>query len=157
QFDANTVGIIEEDLGVTGPRHDLLPELDVLRLQPHAHALDVSRGKGDVVEPARILVFLLGAAHHDAFAGLARPHQGHRGLAARVKPVAGEAERRTLAVLQSQYVDIEVLGLLEVLGLDSVVLQSAERHGFSPYWLYPSEVGFGTHHPGADGFEMAEA
>src|SRR5579859_439620 len=24
-------------------------------------------------------------------------------------------------------------------------------------WLYPSEVGFGAHHPGADGFEMAEA
>jgi hypothetical protein len=56
----------------------------------------------------------------------------HGGDAAGIEPVAGEIERRTIAVLQPQHFTVEVLGALEVLGFDGVVLQSAKWHGCSP-------------------------
>jgi hypothetical protein len=56
----------------------------------------------------------------------------HGGLAAGIKPVAGEIERRAIAVLEAENVDIEILGLFEILRFDRVVLQSAKRNGSSP-------------------------
>src|SRR5438128_469058 len=61
QFHTDAVGIVEEELGIAGARHDALAEFDVSRLQPPAHALDVAGGKGDVIEPSGIFVFLFGA------------------------------------------------------------------------------------------------
>src|SRR6185312_7454628 len=75
QLHADAVGIVEEDLGVTGARHDLLAELDILGLQTLAHAFDVGSGKGDMVKTASVLVFLLGPAHDNTLARLARTHQ----------------------------------------------------------------------------------
>src|SRR5947207_11211220 len=79
QFDADAIGIVEEELRIAGARHDAFAEFDALRLQTLAHALDIGRRKGDVVKPTGILVLFLGAAHHDALARLARAHQMHRG------------------------------------------------------------------------------
>src|SRR5438132_10846535 len=90
QFHPDAIGIVEEDLGVAGARHDLLAEVDVFRRETLAHAVDVSRSEGDVVEAAGILVFLRGAPHHDAVARFAGAHQMYGGLAAGIKPVTGE-------------------------------------------------------------------
>src|SRR6266550_640405 len=122
QLHADPVGIVEEELRIAGARHDALAEFHVPGLQALAHAFDVGGGKGDVVEPSGILVFLLGAADHDAFARFARAHQMHGRGAARIKPVAGKIERRPVAVLQSQHVAIEILGALQIRGFDGVVL-----------------------------------
>src|ERR1700741_1192753 len=103
QFHADAVRIVEKKLRVAGTRHDALAELYAFCLQALAHAVDIGCGKGDVVEPPGILVILLGAAHYDALARLARPHQMHRCGAAGVEPVAGEVERRTIAVLPSKH------------------------------------------------------
>jgi hypothetical protein len=46
----------------------------------------------------------------------------HGGLAAGVEPVAGEIERRPVADLEPEHVDIEVLGALEILRFYGVVL-----------------------------------
>src|SRR5277367_4358201 len=70
QFHADAVGIVHEELRVAGARHDTLAELHLPGLKALAHALDVGRGKGDVIEPAGVFVFLLGAAHDDTFARL---------------------------------------------------------------------------------------
>ena len=78
-FDADAIGIIEEELRIASARHDALAEFDALRLQTLAHALDIGRRKGDVVKPTGILVLPLGAANHDALARLARAHQMNRG------------------------------------------------------------------------------
>src|SRR5258708_32259262 len=99
QLQADAVGIVEEELRVAGTRHDTLAEFYASRLQALAHALDVGRSERDVIEAASILVFLRGSAHHDAFARLARPHQMHGGLTARIKPAARETERRGLCRL----------------------------------------------------------
>src|SRR5450631_601446 len=72
QLHANTVGIVEEELRIAGARHNALAEFHVPGLQPVAHALNIAGGKGNMVEAAGVLVFLLGATHHDAFAGFAR-------------------------------------------------------------------------------------
>ena len=85
-----------------------------------------------MIEAAGVVELFLGAAHHDAFAGLARAHQVHGGGAARIKPIAGEIERRTIAILQPQHVAIEVPGALQIGGFDGVMLQSAQWHGSSP-------------------------
>src|SRR6476660_7695109 len=122
QLHADAVGIVEKKLRIAGARHDALAELDVFRLQTLAHALDIRRCKGNVVKPAGILVLLLGAAHHDALARLARAHQMHRGGAAGIEPVTGEIERRTVAILQTQHVAVEILGSLKVRWFDGVVL-----------------------------------
>src|ERR1700674_2010159 len=132
QLHADAVGIIEEKLRIAGARHDALAESHVPGLQALAHTFDIGRGKGDMVEAAGVFIFLLGAAHHDAFARLACAHQVHGGGAAGVEPVAGEVERRTIAVFQPEHIAIEILGALQIRGLDGVVLQSAEWHGLSP-------------------------
>src|SRR3954451_5965380 len=80
--DAPAAWVTEEDLLAAGARHDLLAELDLLGLEPLAHARNVAGGKGDVVEAAGVLELLLGAAHHDAVARLARAQQMHGGHAA---------------------------------------------------------------------------
>src|SRR5258708_8308119 len=128
QLHAHAVGIVEEDLLAAGARDDLLAELDLLGLEPLAHTGDVAGGEGDMVEPAGVLELLLGAAHHDTLALLAGPEQMHGGHAAGIEPVAGEAERRTVAVLEPQHLAIELPGLLEVRRFDGVVLQHAQRH-----------------------------
>ena len=46
QLYADTVGVVEKELSVAGARHNLLAELDVVRLQPRAHAIDVGCGEG---------------------------------------------------------------------------------------------------------------
>src|SRR5882757_5755709 len=122
QFDADAIGIVEEELRIAGARHDALPEFDAFRLQTLAYALDVGRCEGDVIKPTGILVLLLGAPHHDTLARLARAHQVHRGGAAGIEPVAGEIERRTIAVFQTQHVAVEILGSLKVRWFDGVVL-----------------------------------
>src|SRR5215471_19614106 len=126
QLHADAVGIVEEELRVAGAWHDALPDFHILRLQPLSYGLDIGRGEGDVVEPAGVLVFLLGAANHDALARFACAHQVHGGGAAGIEPVAREIERRAVADLKPEHLDIEVLGALEVLGLDRVVLQFAK-------------------------------
>src|SRR6266436_865894 len=159
QFHANAIGVVHEELRIAGTRHDTFAEFDVVLLQALAHALDIGGGKGDVIETAGVLVFLLGAAYHDAFARLARAHQMHRGDAAGIEPIAGKIERRSIAVLQAQHFTVEVLGALKVLGFDGVMLQSAKWHGCSPckkVGLDEGEVGLDAQHPGADGFKMAE-
>src|SRR4051794_25722483 len=102
QFHADAIGIVEKELRIAGPRYDALAEFDALRLQALAHTVDVGGCESDVIEPSGVLVFLLGAAHHDALARLARPHQMHGRRAARIEPVAGEVERRTVAVLEAK-------------------------------------------------------
>ena len=64
--------------------------------------------------------------------GLRGAQQVHGGDAAGIEPVAGEIERRAIAVLQPQHVAVEVLGALQVGRFDGVVLQAAKRHGRSP-------------------------
>src|SRR4051812_2429118 len=130
QLHADAVGIIEEELRVAGARHDAFAEFDVLLLQALAHAIGVGGCEGDVVEPAGILVFLLGAPDHDALAWFSRAHQVHGGHAPGIEPVAREIQRRSVAVLEAEHVAIELLGALKVGGLDGVVLQGAKRHGF---------------------------
>src|SRR6478735_10330407 len=93
QLHADAVGVVEEELRISRARHDALAEFDVARLQALAHRLDIARRKGDVIEPPGVLVLLLGVAHDDPFARLARAHQVHGGLAAGIEPVAGEIER----------------------------------------------------------------
>src|SRR5258708_31555943 len=132
QLHADAIGIVKEELRIAGARYDALAEFYVSGLQALAYALDVTRCKGNVVEPAGVLVLLLGAAHHDAVARLACAHQMHGGGAARIEPVAREIERRTIAILQPEHVAIEILGALQIGGFDGVVLQSAKRHGDSP-------------------------
>jgi hypothetical protein len=46
----------------------------------------------------------------------------HGGNTTGIEPVAGEIERRTIAVFKAENLTIEVLGAFEVLGLDGVVL-----------------------------------
>src|SRR5882757_2631552 len=122
QLHADAIGVIEEDLGVAGPRHDLLAKRNAAGLQALANTVDIGGGEGDVVEAAGVLEFLLGAAHHDALARLAGAHQMDGRLAARIKPVAGEIERRALAILEPEHVAIELLGLFEILRLDGEML-----------------------------------
>src|ERR1035437_9715925 len=74
QLHADTVGIVEKELRIAGARHDALAEFHVFGLQALAHAFYIGRRKGDMVEAAGVLVFLLGAAHHDALARFARAH-----------------------------------------------------------------------------------
>src|SRR6266404_5658408 len=90
QFHADAIRVVHEELRIAGARHDAFAEFDVVLLQALAHPIDVGRGKRDVVEAAGVLIFLLGAAHHDAVARLARAHQVNGGDAARIEPVAGE-------------------------------------------------------------------
>src|SRR5436190_5843909 len=122
QFDADAIGIVEEELRIAGAWHDALAEFDAFRLQTLAHVVDIGRRKGDVVKPTGILVLLLGAAHHDALARFPRTHQVYRCGAARIEPVAGEIERRTIAVFQTQHVAVEILGSFKVRWFDGVVL-----------------------------------
>src|ERR1700682_1407908 len=89
QLHADAVGIVEEELRIAGARYDALAEFHVAGLQALAHAVDVGRGKGDMVEAAGVLVFLLGTADHDAFTRLARAHQVHRCDTPGIEPVAG--------------------------------------------------------------------
>src|ERR1044071_6782077 len=100
QLDADTVGIVQEDLLTAGARDHLLAELDLLRLELLAHAADVGGGEGNVVEAAGILELLRGAAHHDALAWYALAQQVHGRYATGIEPVARKAERRTIAVLE---------------------------------------------------------
>src|SRR5438045_1458878 len=58
QFHTDAIGIIEEELRISGARNDALAEFDVPRLQALAHALDVAGGKGNVIEPSGVLIFL---------------------------------------------------------------------------------------------------
>src|SRR5471032_3188714 len=113
QLHTDAVGIVEEDLGIASARHDAFAEFHIPGLQPLAYTLNIRRGKGDMIEAAGVVELFLGAAHDDALAGLAGAHQVHSGSAARIKPIAGEVERRTIAVLQPQHVAIEVLGALQ--------------------------------------------
>jgi hypothetical protein len=46
----------------------------------------------------------------------------HGGSAARIEPVAGEIERRTIAVLQPKDVAVEILGAFQIGRFDGVVL-----------------------------------
>src|SRR5262249_35143035 len=110
QLDADAVGIVEEDLLAAGARDHLLAELDLLALELLAHAADVGGGEGDMVEAAGVLELLLGAAHDDAFAWHALAQEVHSRYAAGIEPVAGEAERRTIAILEAQHLAIELLG-----------------------------------------------
>src|SRR6202030_2351453 len=103
QLHADAVGIVEEELGVAGARHDALAEFHAFGLQALAHAVDVAGGKGDMVEAAGVLVFLRGAAHHDALARLARAHQMHGGGAAGIEPITGEIERWAIADLEPEH------------------------------------------------------
>ena len=128
--------------------------LTFLLLQALAHAVDVGGGEGDMVEAAGVLVFLLGAAHHDAVARLARAHQVHGGDAAGIEPVAREVERRAVAVLQAQHVAIEILGASP--DRRARWCNAAVRRAAWIFSLDEGEVGVGAHHPGADGFKMAE-
>src|SRR5271155_5303753 len=54
QLHADAIGIVEEELGVAGARHDAFAEFDILRLQPLAHTVDIGGGKGNVVEAAGV-------------------------------------------------------------------------------------------------------
>ena len=78
QLHADAVGIVEEDLrrrrcaASTCSRNFTF--LDLSRLRTPA---DVGGGEGDVVEAAGVLELLLGAAHDDALARLARAQQVH--------------------------------------------------------------------------------
>src|SRR3954471_14221823 len=132
QLHADAVGIIEKKLRVAGTGHDALAELHLPGLQTLADTFDVAGGEGDMVEPAGVFILLLGSAHHDAFPRLARPHQVHGGSAAGIEPIAGEIERRALAVFQSEHVAIELLAALQIGGFDREMLQSAEWHGLLP-------------------------
>jgi len=125
QLHADAVGIVEEDLGGAGARHDLLAELHFLGLQAVAHARQVRGRESDVVKAAGVVVLLLRAAHRDAFARRARAQQVHGWDAAGIEPVAREAKRRAVAVFQPEHIAIEVLGALQVGGLDGVMLQDA--------------------------------
>src|SRR3954470_4833904 len=118
QLYADAVGIVEEDLLAAGARDHLLAEFHLLGLELAANAGNVARGEGDVVETTGILEFLLGAAHDDAFARLAVAQQMHGRDAAGIEPVAGEAERRAVAVLEPQHFAVELPGLLEIGRLD---------------------------------------
>src|SRR6266480_1246904 len=60
ELHADAIGIVEKELRIAAARHDALAELHVVGLQALAHALDIARGKSDVVEPAGIVVFFLG-------------------------------------------------------------------------------------------------
>src|SRR5882724_8346885 len=142
QLHADSVGIVEEKLRIAGARHDALAKFDVAGLQTFAHTLHVGCGKGDMIKAPGVFVFLLGAAHDNSFARLARAHQMHGGHAAGIKPIAREIERWAVAVLQTEYVAIEVLGALKVGRLDRVVLQSTEWHV-----LAPCEEGLGRSPP----------
>src|SRR3981081_4440647 len=104
QLQGDASGIVEEELRIAGARYDALAEFHVAGLQALAHAVDVGCGKSDMVEAAGICVFLPGAAHDKAFARFACAQQMHGGDAAGIEPVAGESERRTLAVVQSEHV-----------------------------------------------------
>src|ERR1700760_2952718 len=134
QLYADPVGVVEKELSVAGARYNLLAELDVVRLQPRAHAIDVGCGEGDMIKPAGVFEFLLGAANHDSLARLAGAHQMHRCGATGIEPVTGKIERRPMADLQPEHVDIEALAAFEVLRLDREMLQSAKRHRRSPYF-----------------------
>src|SRR5205085_275442 len=114
-----------------------------------AHALDVGCSKGNMVETARILVFLLGSADHDALARLACTHQVNRSRATGVEPITRKIERRSLAVLQPQHIAIEILGALQIGGLDGEMLQRAEGHRCSPWTKVRSAS---PNYLGVDGF-----
>src|SRR3954468_8216993 len=103
QLYADAVGIVEEDLLAAGARDHLLAEFHLLGLELAANAGDVARGEGDVVEPAGVLEFLLGRAPADAVRRLAGAQQMQGRDTAGIDPVAGEAERRTVAVLEPQH------------------------------------------------------
>src|SRR5260370_27529254 len=126
QFHADAVGIVEEELRIAGARHNALAEFDVLGPEPVAHALSIGSGKGNMVEAAGVLVFLLGATHHDAFAGFARTHQVHGSGAAGIEPVAREVQRRAGGVFGFHPLAIGYLGAFEITGSDRVVLESSE-------------------------------
>jgi hypothetical protein len=126
QLHADVVGIVEDDLRLTTARHDLLAELHIPGLQALPNTVDVGCGKGDMVQAAGVVELLLGAAHHDALARLALPHQMHGSDAAGIEPIARKVERRTVAVLQPKHVAMEVLGAFQIGGLDGVMLQGAE-------------------------------
>src|SRR5258708_39781090 len=66
QLHADAVGIVEEELRIAGARHNALAEFHVPGLQTLAHAVGIGRGKGNVVEAASVLIFLLGATPHDS-------------------------------------------------------------------------------------------
>src|ERR1700731_1581057 len=52
QLHADAVGIVHEKLRIAGTRHDALAEFYAFGLQAPAHAVDIARGKRDMVEAA---------------------------------------------------------------------------------------------------------
>src|SRR5579883_1588651 len=128
QFHADPVGIVEEKLRVACARHDAFAELDVSGLKALAHALDIARRERDVIEPAGMLEFLLGAADDNALSWLARAHQMNGSHAPRVEPIAGKIEWRPIAVLEAKHLAIKILGALEIRRFDRVMLKYAQRH-----------------------------
>jgi len=81
-----------------------------------------------MIEPAGVLVFLFGAAHHDAVAQFPGTHQVHGGDAGGIEPVARKIERRAVADLEPQSVAVELLGALEIRRFDGKMLQCAQWH-----------------------------
>jgi hypothetical protein len=63
-------------------------------------------------------------------AGLVRVLRGevHADVVARLQPIAGEAEIRPLGELEPQNFLVEVLGALEVLGDEKIMVQFGDRH-----------------------------
>src|SRR4029077_4832455 len=131
QLYADTVGVVEKELRIPGPRNDAFAKFDAPRLQALAHALDIGCDKGDMVKPAGVVILLLGTAYHDALSRRARAHPMHGGDPTRVKPVTGKTKRRAIAVLEPEHVAVKFPGALKICGFNRVVLESAKRHVFS--------------------------
>src|SRR5947207_6491386 len=130
ELDGDVVRVLEEDLEELGVGEAAEVHGDLVLLYALAHGAGVLGEEGDVIDragaggPLRVLLQQEPVA--DAV-GVLRG-EVDADLVAELEPVAREAEVRALGEFHPQDVAVEVLGALEVLRDDEVVVQSCYGH-----------------------------
>src|SRR6266705_1431698 len=132
ELDREPVRVLDEDLVQIELRERARLELEAPRLESADETAGLGGQECDVVEHARVVRdrALRGAQIKElGVVDAVRPHV-HLDLAVHPQPVAREGEVRPRHHLEAQHVAVEVLGLLEVVRPDEVVIQLCQRHEF---------------------------
>src|SRR5258708_37318350 len=119
--DDGVVGVVDEGLPAPGARHLLLAVGDAELLEVLLHPLEVTGGEGDVVEVAGI--------RGSVGAGLVAAGEMHHRHVAAIEPVAGKVEVGPRPGLEAKHALVELARLLEIRGLDVVVVERLDSHG----------------------------
>src|SRR5512138_2145331 len=133
ELDRHVVRILEEDLEQRRLRVGKAAEmhLDLVLLDARAHLVRVLREERDVVDGAGAGGALRMLLQQELVADLVRllRCEVHAGVAVRLQPVAGKAEVGPLPVeLHAEHAAVEVLGALQVLGDQQVMIDLGDGH-----------------------------